>query len=207
MRQRGDHPTERGKPLVTGQLVLQAAGFGKVGEQHQLARLPIERTRCDGQPPAILERHFVAIVLARREAANDHLAPEHPDQRLAEQLPGNRIGFADQALAVDHHDPAGKQVEQALQTLRQALLLRQLLHALGADQFQFAGELIDAGLQRSVGVAEPFRHLLEQRIRPAEFIGGAIARRNGFDGGALGDWLHVNLSRGDRQRTVVLRDE
>ncbi len=39
MRQRGDHPAQGGQPLMAGELRLQAASFGQIGEQHQLPRL------------------------------------------------------------------------------------------------------------------------------------------------------------------------
>ncbi len=150
----------------------------------------------------------MAVVLARREAAGNHLAPEHPDQRLAEQLSGDRVGLANQALAVDHHHPAGQQIEQALQALGEQLLFRQFLHALGADQFQLTSELIDARLQRSIGIAELFGHLLEQGVGLLQLVRDeGLARQSGIGAGAVGSWLHVHLSLDDRQRTVVVREE
>ncbi|MCY1543172.1 hypothetical protein D9M68_789720 [compost metagenome] len=46
--------------------------------------------------------------------------------------------------------------------MRQALLLREFLHALGADQGQLALQLGNAGLQHAVGLAELGRHLVKQ---------------------------------------------
>ena len=106
---------------MAGQLVLQAAGFGQVVEQHQLPGLGIERARCDGQPPAVTQRDFMAVILARGEAAGDHLAPELTDQWLAQQLACRRVGLAHIPLIVDDDHPAGQQVEQVLQTIGQAL--------------------------------------------------------------------------------------
>lgn len=76
----------------------------------------------------------MAVILARSEAAGDHLAPEHAHQRFAKQAQGRRVGLADHTMGIDDDDAAGKQVEQALQAAGQALLFRQLLHALRADQ-------------------------------------------------------------------------
>lgn len=132
--QRGDHPPQRRQALVARQLLLETAGIGKVVEQDQLTRFAVQRAGGDGQATSVAQGNLVAVILARSEAAGDHLAPEHAHQRLAKQAQGRRVGLADHAMGIDDDDAAGKQVEQALQAVGQALLFRQLLHALRADQ-------------------------------------------------------------------------
>ncbi|MCY1230699.1 hypothetical protein D9M72_431230 [compost metagenome] len=158
-----DHASEGGKAFVAGQLILQATGFRQVIEQYQLAGFAIEGAGSDGNPAAILEGDFMAVVFARGEIAGDHFAPEHAHQGLAKQAARHRVGFAHHALPVDHNDTAGQQVQQALQAVGEAFLLRQLLHALGTDQGQLALQLGDPRLQHAVGLAELGRHLVEQR--------------------------------------------
>ncbi|MNP08662.1 hypothetical protein D3C76_1007410 [compost metagenome] len=200
--QRGDHPPQRGQALVTGQLVLQATGFGEVVEQHQLPRLAAQGTGGDGQAAAIAQGNLVTVILARREAAGDHLAPEHAHQRLAEQPARRRIGLTHHALAVDDDDAAGQQVEQVLQAVGQAFLFRQLLHALGADQGQFALQLGDACLQQAVGLAELAGHLVEQGESLFKTSAAAFLHRIRCRGGTVGGLHHATLSSIRRQRNV-----
>ena len=54
--QGGDHAPQRGEALVAGQLVLQATGFGEVGEQHQLPGSPFnERVAMDRRRPSFMD--------------------------------------------------------------------------------------------------------------------------------------------------------
>ncbi|MNZ23472.1 hypothetical protein D3C78_405890 [compost metagenome] len=205
MGQRGDHPPQRGQAFMAGQLILQAAGFGEVVEQHQLAGLAIQRTGGDGQTTPIAQGNLVAVVFTRSEAAGDHLTPEHAHQRLAEQPARRRIGLAHHALAVDHDDAAGQQVEQALQTIGQALLFRQLLHALGADQGQLTLQLGDARLQQAIGLAELAGHLVEQGESLFKTSAAAFLHRIRCRGGTVGGLHHATLSSIRRQRNVGRR--
>lgn len=104
------------------QLLLETAGIGKVVEQDQLTRFAVQRAGGDGQASPVAQGNLVTVILARSEAAGDHLTPEHAHQRLAKQAQGRRVGLADHAMGIDDDDAAGKQVEQALQAVRQALL-------------------------------------------------------------------------------------
>ena len=195
--QRGDHAPEGGQALVASQLILQAPGFRQVGQQYQLPGLTLQGTGGDGQATPILHGNLVTIILARREVARDHLAPEHAHQRLAEHAARHRIGFAHHALAVDNDHAAGQQVEQALQSVGQALLLRQFLHALGTDQGQLALELADPRLEHAVGAAQLRGHLIEQGegLLQAGTAGLLDRCGSGFrDGGRWGGLAHALLS-------------
>ncbi|MCY1550158.1 hypothetical protein D9M68_863880 [compost metagenome] len=143
------------------QLILQAPGFRQVGEQHQLARLALQRAGGNRQAPTVFQGDLVAIVLTRSEVARNDLPPEHAEQRQTEQIARHRVGLTHHALAVDDDDPARQQIQQALQALGQALLLGQFLHALGADQGQLPLQLGDPVLQHAVGLTELSRHLVE----------------------------------------------
>ncbi|MNW65769.1 hypothetical protein D3C74_441820 [compost metagenome] len=90
------------------------------------------------------------------------MAPQLADQRLAEQFAGGRVGFAYQALAIDHDHPTGQQVQQVLQAVGQAFLFAQFIDALGADHRQLALEFADPGFEQAVGLAQLAGHLIEQ---------------------------------------------
>ncbi|MNS86340.1 hypothetical protein D3C72_1202410 [compost metagenome] len=107
MSQRSDHAPQRRQPLMTGQLILQVTGFSQVVEQHQLARLGVQRARGDRQAPTILEGDFMTIVFARRKTAGNDVAPQFTFQRQPQQLARRRIGFAHDALGVNDDDAAG----------------------------------------------------------------------------------------------------
>ncbi|MCY1437623.1 hypothetical protein D9M71_537910 [compost metagenome] len=184
---------------MAGQLVLQVTGFGQVIKQYQLPGLGIQRARGNRQAPAITQRHLVAVILARSEAASDHLTPQLTLQRLAKQVAGSGIGLTHAALAIDDNDPAGQQVKQVLQTVGQALLLGQLGHALGTDHRQLALELGDPGFEQAVGLTELGGHLIEHgkslfKTKAAFLLGGVwpLRLRDTGDGSDLG---HRALSR------------
>lgn len=197
--QRGDHPPQRRQALVARQLLLETAGIGEVVEQDQLPRFAVQRAGGDGQATSVAQGNLVTVILARSEAAGDHLTPEHAHQRLAKQAQGRRVGLADHAMGIDDDDAAGKQVEQALQAVRQALLFRQLLHALRADQGQLPFQLGNALLQQAIGLAELAGHLVEQREGLLEAgAAGGLGRIGWLLGEGVEGWLHcVSLGRRD----------
>jgi len=142
----------------------------------------------------------MTVIAARREAACDDLAPQHPFQRLTEQLAGSRIGLAHHAVGVDDDDATGQQVQQVLQAVGQALFLRQFGHALGADDRQLPLQLGDTRFKHAVGVAQLGGHLVEQRKRllkakPAGLFNGGLALEFRVSGHGGGLW-HRDLSRG-----------
>ncbi|MNP44436.1 hypothetical protein D3C76_1382990 [compost metagenome] len=165
-----------------------------------MAGLGVQRAGGDGQAATVTQRHLVAVILARGEATGDHLAPQLTEQRLAQQLAGCRVGFAHQPLVVDHHHPAGQQVEQVLQAVGQALLLVQFSHALGTYHGQLALELADAGFEHAVGLVELGGYLVEQGeclLQPLStllFDRGTPLRIKGS--GKVGGLGHRALSRG-----------
>ncbi|MNH17147.1 hypothetical protein D3C79_768060 [compost metagenome] len=140
------------------------------------------------------------VILARGEAAGDHLAPQLAEQGFTQQFTGRRIGFAHQALVIDDDHPAGQQGQQVLQAIGQALFLVQLGHALGADHRQLAFEFADAGLEHAVGLVELGGDLVEQGerlLKPLStllFDGGRPLRIRGS--GNMGGLGHRALSRG-----------
>ena len=143
----------------------------------------------------------MTVVFARGEVAGNHLAPEHARQRLTQQTACSRVGFAHHTLPVQHHHPTGQQVQQALQAMGQALLLGELLHALGTDQGQLPFQLGDPRLHHGVGLAQLRGHLIEQRKRLFQI--GAHGRFSSnrqwqfSDGGGADDWVHTHLSHGE----------
>ena len=201
MRQGRDHPPQGRQAFMPGQLVLQVTGFSQVVEQHQLARLGIQRAGRDRQAPTVLEGDFMPVVLTRRKAAGNHLAPQLAFQGQTQQLTGRRIGFAHDALGVNDDDATGQQIKEVLQAVGQAFFFRQFLHALGADHFQLALELGHPGFEHAVGVSQLARHLVEQRKRllktqPAGLLYGRQWPRSIRDRRHLGGLGHRALSLG-----------
>src|SRR5471032_371271 len=137
-------------------------GLGQIVKQYELAGLCVQRARGNGHTATVLERDFMTIIFARREATTDHVAPEYAQQGLPQQVPGGWVGLTHNPGAVDDDDAARQQIQQVLQAIRQALFLCQLLHPLGTDHRQFALELGHSRLQQTVGVRQLRRHLVEQ---------------------------------------------
>ncbi|MNP08463.1 hypothetical protein D3C76_1005340 [compost metagenome] len=143
----------------------------------------------------------MTVVFTGRKATGNDLAPQLTFKGQAEQFACRRVGFAHDALAVDDDDATGQEVEQMLQAIGQALFLRQLLHALGADHRQLALELGDPGFEHAVGVGQLAGHLVEQgkrllEAKPARLLCGrrlSQGTRDRRQGGGLG---HRALSLG-----------
>ncbi|BFN29023.1 hypothetical protein PsSCT_37850 [Pseudomonas sp. SCT] len=69
------------------------------------------------------------VVLARREAATDDVAPERTYKRFAKKLEADRVSVAHDAVPIDHDYAARQQVEHVLQPVGKPLLFLQLLPA------------------------------------------------------------------------------
>ena len=144
------------------QLILQPARFGHVGEQYQLPRLAAQRAGGQRNPPPVGERYLMAVVAPRGEAACDDVAPQLVLQRLAQELNGNRIGFAHDAMPVEHHHATGKQIEQAAQPLGQPLFFIQLAQTQRAGGVQLTferghacGHPLLSGVQLGLQLGQP----------------------------------------------------
>ncbi len=134
----------------------------------------------------------MVVVLTRGEALADDVAPEHAFDRLSQQFARCRVDLAHHTAAIQHHNPAGQQVQQVLQPARQARLLGQLLGALGADVRQLRFQGLHLIFEQGVGLGKLTGHPAELTIgllQPgaalvctAQTISGKLIRGRGIVG-------------------------
>lgn len=93
--------------------VLQLAGLGQVGNEHQLAGLIRQRLGRQLNPATVSQGDLVTVILTGFEAAGNDLAPGEAFQWLSQQRQGGRVCTGDQPSPSSSSTPVGSAVKMA----------------------------------------------------------------------------------------------
>ena len=95
-------------------------------------------------------------------------SPDTAMQGPSQQCPCRGVAFLNDAVAIQHHDPARQRIEQQSEPPRKALFLPELHATFVASLSQLLAEARDSRFQHTIGGDELIRHLAEDGERILE---------------------------------------
>ena len=152
MRQRSRHLTHRSQSLIPLDARLEFVCHRNVMNQQQSSARGIQRAFGNRHTPFIQQPLVRRIGGAQALPGDDR--PIAANDRLTEHAPSRRIRFADQRIAIQHHNPRRQGIKQQRQSFRQCLLLLILTTQFAVRHGQLTSQRFNFRLQCLIGLRQ-----------------------------------------------------